>query len=58
VTGLDPAAAAQLKSLRDDYREVGIDFIIAGCSGTILHDKFKKLGIFSDWLRPFISLLL
>jgi hypothetical protein len=33
VSSLDPSAASQLKSLRDEYRDVGVEVIMAGCSG-------------------------
>jgi anti-anti-sigma regulatory factor len=33
VSGLDPSSAKQLQDIQEEYKEIGVDFMISGCSG-------------------------
>jgi ABC-type multidrug transport system ATPase subunit len=35
VSGLDPSSAIKLHEIKEEYKDIGIIFIITGCSGMI-----------------------
>ncbi|XP_059476161.1 solute carrier family 26 member 6-like [Neocloeon triangulifer] len=44
VSSLDPSSANQLLSIRDEFKDIGVHFLVAGCSGPIF-EQLRKCGL-------------